>query len=242
MKLPLPSRLRRLRTRGALPPELRARLRALRGRREQLRTDREALAQPLALARLAVVDLETTGPRMATDGLIAIGAVAVHERTVRHEDAFERVLRQAASSSVENILVHRIGGQQQLGGVSSEPAMLDFLEWLGASVAVAFRAEFDATVLARELESRLGIVSTVRFVDLALVLPALFPNLQNDSLDDWILHFRLPAIDRHHALADAYATAQLTLLVLDGARRAGLATVGDLVELERAQRWLGKRR
>jgi DNA polymerase-3 subunit epsilon len=80
-----------------------------------------------------------------------------------------------------------------------------------------------------------------RFLDLAVVLPALFPDRANITLDDWILDFSLPPIGRHHAIADAYASAQLWLLALEQAARVGLRTVADLVALERAQRWLGKR-
>ena len=203
------ARLRRLRTRRALPPGLRARLAGQKSRRERLRTDRETLAQPLALARYVVLDLETTGPRMMVDTIISIGAVAVAERAIRHDDAFERVLRQPQSSAHDNILVHQIGGQAQAAGDDPASALVDFLEHLAASIAVAFRAEFDATVLTRETEARLGILLPTRFLD--------------------------------HAIADAYAEAQLWLLALEQAHRAGLRTVGDLVELERAQRWLGKR-
>jgi DNA polymerase-3 subunit epsilon len=239
--VPLIARFRRWRTRQALPPEQRLRLAGQRSRREQLRSDREALAQPLALARFVTLDLETTGPRMLVDTIISIGAVAVAERSIRHADAFERVLRQAQSSDHENILIHQIGGQAQAAGNEPAAALLDFLDYLGDSVAVAFRAEFDATVLARELEARLGVRMRTRFVDLASVLPALFRDRENVTLDDWILDCGLPPIGRHHAIADAYASAQLWLLVLEQAAHAGLRTVGDLVELERAQRWLGKR-
>ncbi len=235
------ARLRRLRTRRALPPGLRARLAGQKSRRERLRTDRETLAQPLALARYVVLDLETTGPRMTVDTIISIGAVAVAERAIRHDDAFERVLRQPQSSAHDNILVHQIGGQAQAAGDDPASALVDFLEHLAASIAVAFRAEFDATVLTRETEARIGILLPTRFLDLAVVLPALFPGRENVTLDDWILQFGLPPIGRHHAIADAYAEAQLWLLALEQAHRAGLRTVGDLVELERAQRWLGKR-
>jgi DNA polymerase-3 subunit epsilon len=234
-------RLRRLRTRRGLPPELRARLARQKSRHERLRSDREMLAQPLVLARYVVLDLETTGPRMMQDTIISIGAVGVAERAIRHDDAFERVLRQAQASAHDNILVHQIGGQAQAAGEEPAAALVDFLEHLGASIAVAFRAEFDETVLRREMETRLGIVLPARFLDLAMVLPALFPGRQNDTLDDWIVHFGLPPIGRHHAIADAYAEAQLWLLALEQGHRAGLRTVRDLVELERAQRWLGKR-
>jgi DNA polymerase-3 subunit epsilon len=107
---------------------------------------------------------------------------------------------------------------------------------------IAFRAEFDATVFRREVRARLGLRAWPRFIDLAAVLPALFPGTDNDSLDDWTRHFGLPPIGRHHAIADAYANAQLLLLVLEEAQRYGIETAWGLRDMERAQRWLGRRR
>jgi DNA polymerase III subunit epsilon len=178
---------------------------------------------------------------MLTDRIISIGAVAVTERTVRHDDAFEAVLRQAQSSANENILVHQIGGQAQLAGADPVDSLVRCLEYIGASRIVAFRAEFDATVFRREVLALLGMRAWPRFIDLASILPALFPGTENDSLDDWVRHFGLPPIGRHHAIADAYATAQLLMIVLELAARTGIHTARDLRDVERAQRWLGRR-
>jgi DNA polymerase-3 subunit epsilon len=197
---------------------------------------------PLALARFVAVDLETTGPNMLQDEIISIGAVAVEARTVRHDATFDVVLRQRRPSEVGNILVHQIGGQQQMAGAAPVGALMDFLEFLGDSVALAFRAEFDQTVLTREINQVLGLPQQHTFLDLAVLLPAVFPGTANDSLDDWAAHFGLRPIARHRAIADAYTNAQLMLLVLERAQRDGLAQVGQLVAMERAQRWLGKRR
>jgi DNA polymerase-3 subunit epsilon len=168
--------------------------------------------------------------------------VAVAERTVRHDDAFEALLRQDRSSAVDNILIHQIGGQQQLAGLDPVESLVACLEFIADSRVVAFRAEFDATVFAREIRSRLGFRAWPRFIDLAAVLPALFPGTENDSLDDWVAHFGLPPIGRHHAIADAYATAQLLMIVLEAAPRFGIETAADLRDAEQAQRWLGRRR
>lgn len=231
------------RIRRALSPEARNRLDQLRARIDRQAMDmHEALAEPLALARFVCVDFETTGPNMHRDRIISIGAVAVTERVVCHDDAFEVVLRQAQSSDVENILIHQIGGQEQLAGAAPVEALMGFLDFMQASIALAFRAEFDETVFRREINAVLGLPQEVLFLDLALILPALFPNTANDSLDDWVKHFALPPIGRHHAIADAYANAQLMLLVLEQAQRSGMHAVRELVEMEKAQRWLGKRR
>lgn len=226
------------RTRRALPTGLRERL----GRVRMGFAERPGLDQPLALARFVAFDLETTGPNMLRDRIISIGAVAVAARTVRHDDAFEAVLRQHHSSEVENILVHQIGGQEQLGGADPAESLVACLEYVDGSRLVAFRAEFDATVFRREVRDVLGLYAWPRFMDLAAILPALFPGTDNDSLDDWVAHFRLPPIGRHHAIADAYANAQLLLIALEEARRVGVETLRDLRDVERAQRWLGRRR
>ena len=62
----------------------------------------------------------------------------------------------------------------------------------------------------------------------------------NDTLDDWLRHFNFRAPARHRALADAYSLGALLLVVLERATRMGLHTVGDLVDAEKAQRWLGR--
>jgi DNA polymerase-3 subunit epsilon len=242
VRLPFQARLERRRIRAALPAALRTRLVALKRARGGFGAARTLRAAPLALARFVALDLETTGPRLDRDRIIAIGAVAVANRSLGHRDAFEAVVRQRRSSSVDNILVHQIGGQQQLGGRAAAEALIEFLEFMGSAVAVAFRAEFDATVLARELELELGIRMPQRFVDLATLLPALFPGTQNDTLEEWLRHFSLQPIGRHDAVADAYTSAQLMLIALDAAERLGARTTGDLMSFEAAQRWLGWRR
>jgi DNA polymerase-3 subunit epsilon len=243
MRLSFWQSITRRRIRGRLPEDVRKRLAALRVRaRHRAREDRSVTSGLFSLARFVAMDLETTGPNMHADRIISIGGVAVSGRTVRHRDAFEVVVRQEQESRVDNILIHQIGGQEQRAGEEPVSALLSFLEFLDGSIAVAFRAEFDATVLRRELSQWLGIRMRPRFLDLAGVLPALFPNTPNDSLDDWTEYFGLPPIGRHHAIADAYANAQLLLLVLEQAQRLGLQTAGDLLDLEKSQRWLGRRR
>ena len=58
------------------------------------------------------------------------------------------------------------------------------------------------------------------------------------SLDDWLDTFGIACPQRHDALADAYATAQLLLVLLAEAERQGAGTVKALLDLERAGRWV----
>jgi len=229
-------RLRR-RTWQALPRGCRERLRRVLAGLARRR--RAALRVPLSLARLVVLDLETTGLRTEHDRVIAIGAVAVRARSLRHDDCFDRVLRQARSSPAANILIHRIGGQAQLAGGDPVETLVDFLEYLGDSVLLAFRAEFDAAFLLRECALLLGIAPPLQLIDLAAILPALFPGTQNVTFEDWTGFLGLGGANRHHAVADAYLAAEMLLMALDRAIGLGLHTTAEIPGIERAHQWLG---
>jgi DNA polymerase-3 subunit epsilon len=243
MKAPFAAAVNAWRVRRSLDEDGRARLDRLRIRLDHMAARPYFVERtPLALARFVALDLETTGPNMLHDAIISIGAVAVEARAVRHDAVFDVVLRQRRPSEIDNILVHQIGGQQQLAGTAPTAALMDFLEFVADSVVIAFRAEFDETVLTREVNQALGLPQQHTFLDLAVLLPSVFPGTDNDTLDDWALQFGIRPIGRHRAVADAYTNAQLLLLVLEQAQRDGLAKVGELIRMERAQKWLGKRR
>lgn len=191
--------------------------------------------------RYVTVDVETTGFDMAKDRVISIGAVGIQRGRIDLADCFEVVLRQHASSATENILVHRIGGQQQLGGADPAEALVAFLEYVRLAPLVAFRADFDQAMLERELDSVLGLRTQSLWIDLAKLMPALFAGNDCRTMDDWLGRFGIEMIARHDALADAFATAQMLQVVLAAADRLGMDCPARLDEMQRAQHWLGKR-
>lgn len=196
---------------------------------------------PHAAARYVVVDLETSGLDLRRDRVIAIGAIGLNGLMIDFADCFETVLRQARASGAANIVIHGIGGERQLGGADPAEALLSFLEYAGASTLVAFRAEFDQVVLERETRATLGVGLHRRFVDLAWLLPALYPGEECRSLDDWTARFGIPMEERHQALADALVTAQLLQVALHRASAYGMANARRLIRMQNAQRWLGKK-
>lgn len=191
--------------------------------------------------RYVTVDVTTTGFDMEKDRVISIGAAAVHRGRVDLADCFEVVLRQRESSATANILVHQIGGQQQLAGVDPAEALVSFLEYVRLAPLVAFRADFDRTMLERELDETLGLRTQSLWIDLAKLMPSLFPSNHCRTMDDWLARFGIQLIARHDALADAFATAQMLQVVLAAADRVGVDCPAKLDEMQRAQHWLGKR-
>lgn len=196
---------------------------------------------PHRASRYVTVDVETTGLDMRRDRLLSIGAVAVEGERIALAACFHVVLRQPEASSTSNILVHRIGGQRQLGGEEPAEALLRFLEFTAHCPLVAYRAEFDRTMLDRALEETLGTSTMSRWLDLAELLPALYPSNENRTMDDWLGAMGIRMIERHDALADALATAQMLQVCLHRADALEMRCPAHLIEMTRAQHWLGKR-
>ena len=187
--------------------------------------------------RLVVVDVETTGLNLMTDTLISIGAVAVVNGRITLSDSFSVVLQQRESSHKENILIHGISGTVQRDGVLPADALLAFLEYLGKSPLVAFHVTFDETMVRRALRQYLGLNFKHPWLDLAYVMPTLYPDLERShrALDDWLGHFDIHNEARHNAVADAQATAQLLLIAITQGRKSqGTRNYDGLRKLERA--------
>lgn len=200
------------------------------------------LSRDLADARYVVVDVETTGLDLARDHLIAIGACAVEQGAVVMADSFEIVLRQDRISAKDNILVHGIGGEAQREGLEPAAALLRFLDYLGKAPLVAFHVGFDQTMIKKAIRAYLGFEFRHPWLDLAYVMPGLLPQYARryHALDDWSDHFAIGNFARHSALADALATAQLFLCALPLARARQANCYRNLVELEKAQRWMDR--
>ena len=200
------------------------------------------LDRPHHEQRYVVLDVETSGVDMRHDSLIAIGAVAVRGNRIDLGDAFACVLRQDVTSSTSNILIHGIGAHAQANGEEPAAALLDFLDYVGHDPVCAFRAEFDHAVIERALGGVLRFVPRLAWLDLAVLLPAVYRGTPCDSLDEWMAWFGLSGDGRHDAIGDAFATAQLLLLVLAAAERLAMPTTQKLLAMQRAQQWLGLRR
>lgn len=200
-------------------------------------------ALPLRAARWVVVDCETSGLDAARDRLLALGAVAVSAGRIQLNDSYSAVLRQDAPSDPANIRVHGIGGEAQLGGRPAQEVLREFAAFLGDGLPVAYHAPFDAAVLRRAMAPAAGLRAPRDWHDLARLAPALFPGPGHSrrALDDWLAAFGIACPARHEALADAYATAQLLLVLLAEAERQGAGTVDRLSQLERSGRWIGDR-
>jgi DNA polymerase III subunit epsilon len=187
----------------------------------------------LASARWVAIDCETSGLDAARERLLSVGALAVREGRIELAHAFEARVKQQAPSAAENILIHGIGGDAQRAGLPLAAVLSNLDLYVGDAIPVAYHAPFDAEVLKRH-----GFKPRAPWHDLARLAPALFPGRKAKLLEDWLAEFGIPAHARHDALGDAFAAAQLLLVLLAEAKRQRLETVEDLRGMERNRRWL----
>lgn len=190
--------------------------------------------------RWVVVDVESSGLDATRDRLIAIGALAVTDGAIDLSDAFEVVLRQSAPSPDRNIEVHGIGAQEQAGGEEPAAALRAFLAFAAEDPLVAWHAPFDARLLERSVREHLDERFAASWIDLAVLVPLAWPQRVREpaALDAWIAAFGVPIAQRHRAIADCLATAQVFLAFLPEAARLGLPTAGALAKVSAGGRWL----
>ena len=182
---------------------------------------------PLQSARWVVIDCETSGLDAARDRLLSVGAVAVRDSAVELQEFYQAKVRQTTPSASENILIHGIGGDAQRGGQPLAEVIAALAGFLGDGFPVGFHAPFDAAVLRRH-----GLHARSKWLDLATLAPALFSakGRADSPLEHWLGAFGIPPRARHDALGDAFATAQLRLVMLAEAKRQRVASVEGLRE------------
>ena len=188
--------------------------------------------------RLVVIDTETSGLDASNDRLLAAGAVSLAELRIPLSDSFDTVLRQTRPSARENIVIHGIGEAAQLEGEDPQTALLRLLEFCGKAPLFAYQAPFDAVFIRRAVQEHLGFTPRLIWMDLAIILPALFDSKPNQPLDNWLARFGIDVPTRHSALGDAFATAQLAQVALREAQSKGIERMDKLASLARDAHWL----
>jgi DNA polymerase-3 subunit epsilon len=179
---------------------------------------------PLDVQRMVVLDLETSGLDMRRDIVLSIGAVVIERGGIQLGDQYESTLLRRAQKVSESVLIHGIAPSELEAGEDPAEALLDLMEFIGDSPILAFHAGFDQRMLTRALKQTLGYKLRHPFIDIAEVAPMLCPDNRprQNGLDDWCSHFGLQVLQRHHASADALATAELALILFSKARRQGV--------------------
>jgi DNA polymerase III subunit epsilon len=168
-------------------------------------------------SRYVVVNTEAAGLDLEKDPLMAVAAITVQGGAIDPARALYAPL-----------------------GEKPGEALVSLLEFVDRAPVVLFNASFNRTHLERAFDQHLGLDLDLTWIDLYWLLPVFFPEHHNDParLAEWMAAFGIETFQRHHALGDGYAIAQLLLATLGRSLAQGITTPRGLAETERSHRWL----
>jgi DNA polymerase-3 subunit epsilon len=214
----------------------------------QQRLDRWRAVPAVDLARSHADTRYVVVATGAADGLprqrrlAAVGAVAVSAGAIDFGDAFERVLKPQRSVADGAAAVQGMAGDGQQAAPEPGTAMLEFLEFVGKSPLVAYRADEHLSAVAREVRSLLGHPLELPWLDLAVLLDTVFPTANCASREDWLARFGLDYDAGRSTVGEAFAAAQLLQIALAAAERAGRADAAAIIAVQKSRSTYGRYR
>lgn len=173
-----------------------------------------ALDDPHFLTRYVVVDVAASGSKPEEDALLGISAVGVRAGAISPADAFSLDLGdEAAAAAVDRRLAA-------------------FLTYAAKAPLVGFHTRFAAGFLQRAYRERLGVDFQPRWIDLAWLLPSMFPERATKpvALDDWLEMFAIGRGGRRDAMENTLVLARLFQMVLARATEKDVLDARKLVE------------
>jgi DNA polymerase-3 subunit epsilon len=176
------------------------------------------LDDPHFLTRYVVLDIAASGTRPDEDSLLGITAVAVRAGAVSPADAFAFEI-----------------------GEDADPAAVDrglaaFLNFAAKAPLVVFHSPFVAAFLQRVFKDRLAVDFQPRWIDLAWLLPSMFPEraTQPVALDDWLEMFGIGSGGRRDTMDNTLVLARLFQKLLVRANEKEILDANKLVEESQA--------
>ncbi|MBD0370564.1 MAG: hypothetical protein ICV60_07010 [Pyrinomonadaceae bacterium] len=201
------------------------RLRLTEDHRVELMCD-DAERRLLAATDFVAVDLETTGAKTPPGRIMEIGAYRVERGRVAAE--FQTLVN--PETPIPPFISRLTGITEEM--VRSAPLfadiVTDWLDFAGDAVLVAHNSHFDVRVLNHEIGR---IFPGRRMINAHLCTVKLsrscVPGLMNYQLSTLAEHFSIPHPNRHRAPADALATAELFIRMLERLNEHGVQDVAS---------------
>jgi len=188
-------------------------------------------AQPLISLDAVAFDTETTGLDTTRARIIQVGAVKLIHGKIEQSDAFQQLVNPGESIPETSSKIHGIVDDDVTSAEDFNSVNLAFNKWRGKAVFIGYASGFDLAMFKREHELAGLDWIAPRTLDVRYLVNIVAPNLPDFSLDTIASWLGVEIHDRHSALGDAVATAQIFLALIPLLREKRIRT---LAEAERA--------
>jgi DNA polymerase-3 subunit epsilon len=195
--------------------------------------------------RYVVVDTEFTSLEKDTNRLLSVGAIVMQGTSIHLGDQFYQVVNPRVPIPAETVVVHRLLPADVQHAETPEAALLAFKKFAEGAVLIGHFVSLDLHVLQKELGGRGDELSNPA-IDLAKVhrwillherfTEDLDRRLEQMDMCSLANEYRVPVRDLHHALGDAYVTAQLWQKMIVRVEKLGVQTVRDLLRIGKARK------
>ena len=206
--------------------------------REQSERMAEARIDDLAYV---VFDTETTGlfPERG-DEIVQLAAVRIVNGRRVPGEALDLLVNPGRPIPRASSAIHGVTDAMVADAISVQEAVERFHSFAEGAVIVAHNAPFDMAFLSRR-EAELGIRFVNPILDTVLLSAAVFGLSENHTLDDLVnrLGVDLPSSQRHTAMGDTMATAEVFLKLKQVLQARGIERLNEvLTEVKRYDRLL----
>ncbi|MEZ5933877.1 MAG: exonuclease domain-containing protein [Alphaproteobacteria bacterium] len=186
---------------------------------------------PLKALTYVVFDTETTGLEpSAGDEMISIAGIRVVNGRVLRGEVFDHLINPGRGIPPASTEVHGISEAMVRTAPPLSEVLPRFRRFVGEAVMVAHNAAFDMKFLTLKQE-RFGLHFDNPVLDTVLLAAHVHGVSESLTLDSLAVRYgvRLADEDRHTALGDSIATAEVFLRLIDLLEAAGIRTLRDAV-------------
>lgn len=192
-------------------------------------------ATPLFALKGIALDAETTGLDPANARIVQLGTIPISRNTVERDNAWESIVNPGAAIPQKSTSIHGITDAMAANAPSLIQLWEPFIARLKDRVVIGHTIGFDLAVLKAEAERRHLSWHRPRALCVRMLSVIAAPDLADHSLDALAEWLGVKIENRHTALADARAAADVFLALLPRLEDRGITTLG---QAERACRRL----
>lgn len=189
----------------------------------------DVLEVPFSQLKVVVFDIETTGFNpQSGDRILSIGAVKMVGDYVLDNETYYSLIYsdQEISDNIEKLT--GIQTEQLKQAPTMEIVLQEFYQFVQSHSLVAHHATHEKNFMQHATWSVLKTNFQHRVIDTSFLTKIVTPELNLVTLDECCSHYGIAIHQRHHALADALATARLWSENVRLVQKLGFANLKDV--------------
>lgn len=184
-------------------------------------------ASHLSAIDAVALDTETTGLDPRKSRIVEVGAVRIKGGAPAPQDNFRRLVQPGVPIPVEVVKIHGFDDRAVANAPLFAEVWPDLSTYLDRYILVGHTLGYDIAILSHECR-RIGITFHAQAaLDVRILAEVMEPGLAGYSLEHLASWLSTPISNRHSALGDATAAAEIFCALVPRLRARGIRTVGE---------------